>query len=183
MSFSFNFMSNEEPSEAGMSSSSWLQKVQSQCAAGHALEQIPRPKSSKLFVKRFTLNGIKFRRLADVGEHEIDGESDLIPGIYGGGLKIWECTLDLMKFLIEQQQSLPSRDAKVLELGCGHGFPGVVAMTLGYQEITFLDLNVEVIQDATWPTIIANKSDQTNMEAITCLAGDWLALSTLCKER
>ena len=45
------------------------------------------------------------------------GASDLVPGIYEGGLKIWECAVDLAR-LLEREDI----DGKcVLELGCGAG--------------------------------------------------------------
>jgi hypothetical protein len=53
-------------------------------------------------------------------------KSDLVPGVYEGGFKIWEGCLDLVKFLHEE--AIPLRDRRVIELGCGHGLPGIFAI-------------------------------------------------------
>ena len=39
--------------------------------------------------------------------------------VYEGGMKIWECSLDLVKYLSETVADLHGK--KVLELGCGAG--------------------------------------------------------------
>jgi hypothetical protein len=61
--------------------------------------------------------------------------TDIDPGKYEGGMKIWECSLDLVRFLAQQQheqqqQQDDNADCRfaftggyVLELGCGHGLP------------------------------------------------------------
>ena len=35
----------------------------------------------------------------------LDAPSDLVPGVYEGGLKTWECSLDLVEHLCELQCS------------------------------------------------------------------------------
>lgn len=51
-----------------------------------------------------------------------------------GGLKVWESSVDLVRFMRQQQQqgalSLGPTHA-VLELGCGHGLPGIHALQSG----------------------------------------------------
>ena len=63
--------------------------------------------------------------------------TDLLPGQYEGGLKIWECSEDLVRFLSQTRvQSLQGK--RVLELGCGAGLPGLLAFkhrALGRLEI------------------------------------------------
>ncbi|KAL6293515.1 hypothetical protein ACE6H2_001657 [Prunus campanulata] len=55
--------------------------------------------------------------------------SDLVPGKYEGGLKLWEGSLDLVKALSSEVQNghLSFTGKRVLELGCGHGLPGIFA--------------------------------------------------------
>lgn len=189
MSFSFNFASESETAFQEASTLDWYKAVES-CALSSkqsnssncvsvSLSDLLLPHNKQSVT--FHINGICFKRIADVGEHDIDSSSDLIPGVYGGGLKIWECTIDLMKYMIEDAALLPPKTSRVLELGCGHGFPGITAMLLGYQHITFLDLNMEVIRHATWPNIFINSVAPT-LCGIECLAGDWLSLAQRCIE-
>ena len=66
--------------------------------------------------------------------------TDLIPGVYEGGLKVWECSLDLCRHLAGEMERLGegsggadvagalSGRGKTLELGCGHGLPGCLVL-------------------------------------------------------
>eukprot|EP00579_Thalassiosira_antarctica_P007119 CAMPEP_0201893358 /NCGR_PEP_ID=MMETSP0902-20130614/38466_1 /ASSEMBLY_ACC=CAM_ASM_000551 /TAXON_ID=420261 /ORGANISM="Thalassiosira antarctica, Strain CCMP982" /LENGTH=401 /DNA_ID=CAMNT_0048425113 /DNA_START=18 /DNA_END=1223 /DNA_ORIENTATION=- len=88
-----------------------------------------------------------------IPKHTIsDDTTDLIPGVYEGGLKVWECSVDLCRFLarviddlsIDATSSATSdADLDVLrgavrrslgpggstmELGCGHGLPGCLIL-------------------------------------------------------
>ncbi|XP_030923732.1 histidine protein methyltransferase 1 homolog isoform X3 [Quercus lobata] len=66
-----------------------------------------------------------------VNTQEVFGlsNSDLVPGKYEGGLKLWEGSLDLVKALHMEIKNgnLSLRGKRVLELGCGHGLPGIFA--------------------------------------------------------
>ncbi len=133
----------------------------------------------------FEVDGFILKRVC-IGEHEIDANSDLIPGVYGGGLKIWECTIDLIRFMIDNPAILPPKDGQVLELGCGHGFPAITALLMGYKTITLIDLNLEVIKDVTWPNIVVNCINLPTInlfEDVCCYSGDWLAFGKDSTER
>ncbi|XP_055964549.1 histidine protein methyltransferase 1 homolog [Sorex fumeus] len=80
--------------------------------------------------------------------------SDLIPGVYEGGLKIWECTFDLLAYCTESAVQFAGK--KVLDLGCGSGLLGLIALRRGAQEIHFQDYNSTVIQEVTIPNVAAN---------------------------
>jgi len=54
-----------------------------------------------------------------------------------GGLKIWECTRDLADFLVHEGISLTGK--QVLDLGCGTGLLGILAMHLGAESVHFQD--------------------------------------------
>lgn len=56
-------------------------------------------------------------------------KSDLISGVYEGGFKVWECAVDLVKYL--NQNNIDLKGKKVLDLGCGHAIPGIYALLKG----------------------------------------------------
>lgn len=64
--------------------------------------------------------------------------SDLIPGIYEGGAKIWECTDDLLIYLSHNFTIDKLKDVHVLDLGCGSGLLGIYAFLCG-AKVTFQD--------------------------------------------
>lgn len=104
--------------------------------------------------------------------------SDLVPGKYEGGLKLWEGSLDLVKALHSEIQNgvLSFEGKKVLELGCGHGLPGIFASLKGAGSIHFQDFNVEVLKCLTLPNVNANLPSGTSVSdncEIRYFAGDW----------
>jgi len=50
-----------------------------------------------------------------------------------GGFKLWECAIDLVLYLQQNATTYPihSKFQKVMELGCGHGVPGIFALNQG----------------------------------------------------
>ncbi|CAL9750530.1 unnamed protein product [Musa acuminata subsp. burmannicoides] len=115
--------------------------------------------------------------------------SDLVPGKYEGGLKLWEGSLDLVKKLhseIEEGMLMLS-GKRVLELGCGHGLPGIFAGLKGAAVIHFQDFNAEVLRSLTIPNVTVNLKKELNQQqplltsktstSITAdvrfFAGDW----------
>jgi len=71
------------------------------------------------------------------GKHN---DSDLVSGVYEGGLKIWECSIDLVHFICKHPDTFAGKN--VLELGCGQGLPGIAALLYGQAaHVTFADYN------------------------------------------
>jgi Lysine methyltransferase len=107
-------------------------------------------------------------------------ESDIISGQYEGGFKIWECSYDLADVILEINMTHTSKHRRILELGCGHGVPGIVAMMTfdDIEEIVFSDFNDDVLELTTWPNIILN-SPTEKLKNIRCIAGDWSSISPL----
>ena len=101
-------------------------------------------------------------------------DSDLIPGVYEGGLKIWEGSCDLLDYLSTGKIEL--NGARVLELGCGAGLPGIVAVLHGASCVTFQDYNPEVIHLFTIPNLLANITTES-MGLVKFFAGDWSELN------
>lgn len=46
--------------------------------------------------------------------------------LFSGGLKIWECTIDLINYLIDENILFTYKN--VLDLGCGTGLLGIYSM-------------------------------------------------------
>ena len=113
----------------------------------------------------------------------LDETSDLIPGKYEGGYKLWECSNDLVKYLLQKESATKLSDSTnnliVLELGCGHGFPGITALKMGYKSVLFSDMNKEVLEQTTWPNIIKNSNNNNDYDHhnCRCISGDWELLS------
>eukprot|EP00850_Spirogloea_muscicola_P000972 SM000003S11217 [mRNA] locus=s3:1644579:1647510:+ [translate_table: standard] len=96
-------------------------------------------------------------------------QPDIVPGKYEGGLKLWECTIDLIETLRREIQDgrLSFRGKHVLELGCGHGLPGILACTKGAAVVHFQDFNEEVLLHLTIPNVHVNMaSAKAKMAAI-----------------
>ncbi|XP_068231473.1 histidine protein methyltransferase 1 homolog isoform X2 [Palaemon carinicauda] len=86
----------------------------------------------------------------------VTDNTDLVPAVYEGGLKIWECTWDLLNYMELSCKDL--KGCRVLDLGCGAGLPGIYAMLHG-SHITLQDYNEEVINYITMPNVLLNSTD------------------------
>ncbi|KAI8367615.1 uncharacterized protein BYT42DRAFT_504172 [Radiomyces spectabilis] len=86
----------------------------------------------------------------------LSGNSDLVRGVYEGGFKTWECSLDLVEFLAQ----LPSHeicDKKILELGCGSALPSLYLLSRDEKNrVDVQDYNEEAIRYITIPNILLN---------------------------
>lgn len=102
---------------------------------------------------------------------------DLIPGQYEGGIKIWECSLDLCRFLPNYIGWYDMKDLRVLELGCGHGLPGLYFL-LRKSFVLFQDFNKEVLEKITLEYILQleNKYQLSLLDKASFADGDWKSL-------
>uniref|UniRef100_A0A3Q3MIY4 protein-histidine N-methyltransferase n=1 Tax=Labrus bergylta TaxID=56723 RepID=A0A3Q3MIY4_9LABR len=73
--------------------------------------------------------------------------SDLISGVYEGGLKVWECTYDLLELIEKDGETFGGK--AVLDLGCGAGLLGILALKRGARQVHFQDYNSTVIEQLT----------------------------------
>jgi len=95
-------------------------------------------------------------------------DSDLVAGTYEGGLKVWECSEDLTRFL--HGSPLDMAGLKVLDLGCGAALPGLYCFSKG-AEVWFNDYNEEVLKHITMPNTLLNVPK--NPAKTRFFAGDW----------
>jgi len=112
---------------------------------------------------------------------QIIRSSDLSPGVYEGGFKLWEGASDLVKQLVENEKVHGTDYAgkKVLELGCGHGMPGIYLWKQG-AEVHLQDYNSEVIKLITMPNALLNIPEgEDAVNRIEFFSGDWGQLKEL----
>jgi SAM-dependent methyltransferase len=118
-------------------------------------------------------------------------DHDVVSGKYEGGYKVWESSLDLVRYLRNGELSkiIPGDDlneqnnrVRVLELGCGQGIPGIAALKgIPYSTVVFSDLNAEVLSETTWHNIHLNVTEAIAQRA-ACIAGDWSTLAAVLSQ-
>lgn len=84
--------------------------------------------------------------------------SDLISGVYEGGLKVWECTYDLLELIEREGETFGGK--AVLDLGCGAGLLGILSLKRGARQVHFQDYNSTVIEQLTVPNVILNCQEE-----------------------
>ncbi|MQL96131.1 hypothetical protein Taro_028804 [Colocasia esculenta] len=97
--------------------------------------------------------------------------SDLVPGKYEGGLKLWEGSVDLVNCLYSEVRDgrLSLAGRRVLELGCGHGLPGIYACLQGAAVVHFQDFNAEVLKCLTILNVKSNLTKEQSQSESTSL--------------
>eukprot|EP01080_Neovahlkampfia_damariscottae_P012012 gene12012-5412_t len=176
MDFSFNF-GEEKQNEIDESILEKPKKIE--------FKQNNKLKSKKfLQVKNFSFSQII------LNEKDVDDEktkemmkktdkTDLIPNVYEGGFKIWECSVDIIQYLEEIKFELKNKH--VIDLGCGHGFPGIYSIKKG-SFVTFQDYNDTVIENVTIPNFQIN-CNEDEIKNATFYSGDWRLLSNYIEEK
>lgn len=186
MSFSFNFEvpdAQEETTDSGGRSDPDCKHVIKPVAPFE--EILPRPEQESLHENveksvldltttkvQFLVGGQMERLLRGELLEATEENLDIVPSVYEGGMKVWECSIDLAEY-VENQLSIDS-DTRVLELGCGAGLPGLVACLKG-ASVDFQDYNKEVLQLVTIPNAFANIGSRVKKRC-RFFAGDWSAL-------
>ena len=83
-----------------------------------------------------TVNGDLFYRITDARAPVVQKD------VYEGGFHVWEASVDLVRFLDSSRLSA----GRVLELGAGHGLPGLWFVLNTDAHVTFQDLNPECLE-------------------------------------
>ena len=116
--------------------------------------------------------------------------TDLIPNVYEGGFQVWECTIDLLHYMVNNPALVSSEcniksvssecniksvrsecNNRVLDLGCGAGLLGILACKMGQGEgvtCDFQDFNADVIKNFTIPNYLKNSSDKAESVSSEC---------------
>ncbi|XP_028966604.1 histidine protein methyltransferase 1 homolog, partial [Galendromus occidentalis] len=94
--------------------------------------------------------------------------TDLIPKVYEGGFKVWECTIDLIKVLSNRLELI--KDKCILDLGCGAGLVGLYCAEHKAREVHFHDYNAPVIRHLTAPNCKLLRNTDVK---IRFFCGDW----------
>lgn len=90
-------------------------------------------------------------------------KSDLISGVYEGGLKVWECTYDLLELIEKEGETF--RGKSVLDLGCGGGLLGILALKRDARQVCFQDYNGTVIEQLTVPNVLLNLQEDVEADS------------------
>ena len=124
-------------------------------------------------LSNITLNYIHFNNSL-IKSTNVPENTDLISGKYEGGIKIWECDQDLLEFLPSIYND-SWKNKIILDMGCGHGLPGIYLLLKGINEICFQDFNKEVLDNITKNYIYQLKNNfGLNFEKnVHYIDGDW----------
>ncbi|CAD6909887.1 unnamed protein product, partial [Tilletia laevis] len=115
-----------------------------------------------------TLHNLKLRDDPATEAAAVGADSDLVPGVYEGGLKTWECAADLIAELHARTSDGRLEfggGKKVIELGCGTALPSmyVLSQLLSQEsppsaestiELHLADFNPQVLRLVTLPNLI-----------------------------
>lgn len=104
---------------------------------------------------------------------------DIVPRKYEGGLKIWECSIDLLHYL--STLAFPT-GMRIVELGCGSALPAIsVARRDSTASVAFQDYNEHVLRSATLPNLLGNVQSAIPYN-YSFFCGDWEGLEGLLSD-
>ncbi|VDP80581.1 unnamed protein product [Echinostoma caproni] len=103
--------------------------------------------------------------------------SDIVPGLVEGGFIMWDGSRQLVEYILTRGFVEKIHGKCVLELGCGAGLPGLVALKLGASLVMFQDYNVEVLTNWTIPNVKLNATG-SELDRVQFVSGDWVQLAT-----
>ncbi|UZJ51827.1 hypothetical protein CBS101457_001147 [Exobasidium rhododendri] len=110
----------------------------------------------------------KAKKLTDWETYSAGADTDLIPGVYEGGFKTWECSLDLttkLHNLLHEEKDSSSwlQNKRITELGCGTAIPSMYlfsrllttdSLTKRNCSFALCDFNEQVLRLVTFPNML-----------------------------
>ncbi|KAI2481388.1 hypothetical protein Ptr902_07183 [Pyrenophora tritici-repentis] len=131
---------------------------------------ITSPKGFTAKLPRRELFDVRVQIMAEDDDDEVGKEAlagldttDLRPNIYEGGYKTWECSLDLVRYLLDRG---PRKDLDdlvrvdhVVEMGCGSALPSLLLFQYALRNglgmyFTLTDYNADVLRLVTVPNLV-----------------------------
>eukprot|EP00400_MALV-I_sp_L67-5_P000300 gene300-920_t len=109
----------------------------------------------------------KFYKVVKNTGVSIEGDSKKVDEI--SGMKIWEASIDLVEWLPSWKKEW--KDLRVLEIGCGHGLPGLFAMQNG-AKVFFQDFSRGTLAKVTQYNCALNSSE-ISKNVPEFISGDW----------
>lgn len=186
MSFQFNFFKSATSTEAEASDIILPEHVDADMVVTPCTEWIPAytDKEQAFSCEAVEGNsGLVKRSFSEIQALQTDlskisEQSDLVPKKYEGGLKTWECSIDLLNFLYESESSSDFlktiKNGHVLEVGCGSALPGIFCLSRGSAErVVFQDYNRSVLETVTLPNILLNQNQKDALSRCSFFYGDW----------
>lgn len=140
--FRFNFSENDEDSKPTIdkavhkSSAPIKESTKLEVTADQYAETVEKLKSAK--VNCFVSGETEVGYLDNTSLTDKIG-TDLIPSVYEGGFKIWECTQDLADFFTSSDQPNEFDCKLVCDLGCSAGILGIIGLINGASKVDFQD--------------------------------------------
>lgn len=107
--------------------------------------------------------------------------TDLSPNVYEGGYKTWECSLDLVKYLLDRGPRKDLDDLHrvdhVIEMGCGSALPSLLLFQCALKEelrmfFTLTDYNFDVLRLVTLPNLLLTWCGTLPVSRSTALFGE-----------
>lgn len=96
----------------------------------------------------------------------------MVPGVYEGGFKLWECTQDVLEMFTNNE--LDVREKTVLDLGCGSGLLGIKCLLDGAKHVVLQDFNMQVIQLCTIANLMLNLKLKFPESGLNELTDKWM---------
>ncbi|XP_058447872.1 histidine protein methyltransferase 1 homolog [Malaya genurostris] len=169
-----------------------------ECMELTLLEDCVRPEREKFYVFVASVDlQVEYLNCLTLPQEDLSSEiltaeqdhSDLIPGQYEGGLKVWECTFDLGELIAEREEYKKLfQSATVLDLGCGSGILGILAVKLGAAAVVFQDYNKVVLDAITMKNYFFNCCEEDETKSLPStqarfFSGDWASFMDHVQEK